>query len=143
MIIQGHPKTDRWMDGSDSYPSQLPSCIESDVFGSLNVMNQRFSPGTVPCPVQPCPALPCSVQKFPALRTVRNDSQENTLVLPLSKVIVCISICPVWNPSAAAEAGCLSVSFLNIKLDLVIGPCGRMPCGTDHDEIVLEDGIIG
>ncbi|KAJ9662200.1 hypothetical protein H2198_001551 [Neophaeococcomyces mojaviensis] len=44
--------------------------------------------------------------------------------------------------SAVAVAGCLRVSFSNIKLALVVGICGGMPSGTDHEEIVLGDIII-
>jgi nucleoside phosphorylase len=44
--------------------------------------------------------------------------------------------------SAAAVAASARLSFLNIKLAIVVGICGGAPYGTDQQEIVLGDVII-
>jgi nucleoside phosphorylase len=44
--------------------------------------------------------------------------------------------------SAASVAARLQISFLRIKLALVVGVCGGVPIGTDGEEILLGDVII-
>lgn len=71
-----------------------------------------------------------------------NDDNAYTVGVIGEHNVVLVHMPGMGTTRAASAASNLNISFPNIKLALVVGVCGGMPYGTNHEEILLGDVII-